>query len=170
MTTTPVAQDTFVQQHTLYGARPNRLDIHRLGDHYVGLFREPFDRVAPLAGFQLRPANDDHTIWTFNDPENGMEGRLLNVAGFLMGQHVQLSADGLAYLVRDHGRMLALHLPPHPKRLKLTEANYKVVQAKEGQPLYPDAWPKGLVVRVIRSWLYRVAILDEKYLLARLTV
>jgi hypothetical protein len=154
----------------LYGASPNRLDIHRLEDHYIGLFREPFERISPLSGLQLRPGNDDHTIWTFTDAESGLEGRMLNVAGFLMDSQVQLSADGLAYLLRDRGRMLALHLPAHPRRLKLTEANYKVVQAKEGKPLYPESWPKGLVVRVIRTWLYRVAILDEKYLLARLTV
>lgn len=164
------APETFVQPHTLYGAQPNRLDVHRLEEHYVGVFREPFERIAPMGGLRMRPANDDHTIWTFTDPESGQEGRLLNVAGFLMDEQVQISADGLAYLVRDRGRLLALHLPPHPKRLKLTEANFKTVQAKDGKPLYPESWPKGLVVRVIRTWLYRVAILDEKYLLARLTV
>ena len=123
-----------------------------------------------LAGFRLRPATEDLTIWSFVDPESGAEGRLLNVAGFLQDPQVHLSADGIAYIVRDHGRLLALHLPPHPKRLKLTEANYKVVQAKDGQPLYPESWPKALVVRVIRSWLYRVVIIDEKYLLARLSM
>jgi hypothetical protein len=95
---------------------------------------------------------------------------LLSVAGFLQDTRVRLSAGGLAYILRDHGRLLALHLPPHPKRLKLTEANYKVVQPKDGQPLYPESWPKGLVVRVIRSWLHRVVIVDERYLLARLTL
>lgn len=170
MSSAPAAQEPFVQQHTLYGARPNRLDVHRFGDIYVGLFREPFDRVVSLEGFQLRPGNRDLTIWTFTDPETGMEGRLLDVAGHLISPQVQLSSEGLAYLVRDHGRLLALHLPPHPKRLKLTEANYKVVHPKEGKPLYPESWPKSLVVQVIRSWLYRVVILDEKYLLARLTV
>lgn len=169
MSTTNV-QEALVQQRMTYGARPNRLDIHRLGDHYIGLFREPFDRIVPLDGFHLRPGNEDLTIWTFTDAESGAEGRMLNVAGHLQDPQVRLSADGLAYLVRDHGRLLALHLPPRPKRLKLTEANYKVVQPKEGQPLFPESWPKGLVVRVIRSWLYRVVIVDEKYLLARLTI
>ena len=165
-------QESHLQQRMMYepAERPTRLDVHRMGDHLVGIFREPFDRIVTLAGFRLKPANADHTIWTFTDSETGLEGRLLDVAGWLQNDQVDLSTPGTAYLVRDHGRMLALHLPPSPKRLKLTEANYKTVQAKPGKPLYPDSWPKGLVVRVIRSWLYRVVIVDEKYLLARLTV
>jgi hypothetical protein len=166
------ASEAFVQQRRLIEPtdRPTRLDVHRLGDHLIGLFREPFDRIGTLAGFRLRPGNADLTVWNFVDPETGMDGRLLDVAGWLQDRQVALSAPGTAYLVREHGRLLALHLPPAPKRIKLTEANYKVVQAKPGQTLYPDSWPKGLVVRVIRSWLYRVIIVDEKYLLARLTM
>jgi hypothetical protein len=172
MNTAADAQESFVQQRMLYepADRPTRLDVHRLGDHLIGIFREQFDRIVTLAGFRLKPANADFTIWSFVDPDTGLEGRLLNVAGWLQDDHVALSTPGTAYLVRDAGRLLGLYLPPTPKRLKLTEANYKTVQAKPGHPLYPDTWPKGLVVRVIRSWLYRVVIVDEKYLLARLTV
>lgn len=149
--------------------RNNRLDIHRIGETHLGLFREPFDRVTTLAGFRLRPDSDDLTIWRFEEPDTGKEGRLLDVAAFLQEDHIVMSGGGLSYIVRDRGRLLALHLPPDPRRLKLTEANFKVVVPKSGTPLFPPTWPGGLVVRVIRSWLYRVVIVDEKYLLARLT-
>ncbi|MEE8554532.1 MAG: hypothetical protein V3T00_01635 [bacterium] len=151
-------------------ARNNRLDIHRIGDFYIGIFREPFDRVSSLTGFRLRPVNDDLTIWSFEDPETGKEGRLLDVPGFLQEDHVVMTGSGMTYMMRDRSRLLALHLPANPRRLKLTEANFKVVQPKEGVPLYPESWPNGLAIRVIRSWLYRVVIVDEKYLLSRLTL
>ena len=81
-----------------------------------------------------------------------------------------LSSLGMTYMVRDHVRMLALLLPPAPRKIKLTEANFKVVPRKDEAAKYPSEWPRGLLVRVIRNWLHNVIIVDEKYLLARLTL
>lgn len=147
--------------------RLNRLDVHAIGEGHLGLFREPFDRVAHIHGLRLWPL-DGLTIWAFEDPAGGVRGRLMDVVAHLQGGHITLSDTGLAYMVRDHGQMLALLLPPHPRRLKLTEANFKIVPHREERGYIPEAWPRGLVVRVIRSWLHSVVIVDEKYLLARL--
>ena len=149
--------------------RNNRLDIHRIGDIHLGIFREPFDRVIPLDGFQLRPLGSALTIWNFQHPATGAQGRLMDVAGFLQEDHVMLSDRGLAYMVREHGRMLALMLPRAPRKIKLTQANYKMVPHKDEEHMCPDNWPRGLVGRVIRNWMQVVVIVDEKYLLSRLT-
>lgn len=151
-------------------SRNNRLDIHRIGETHLGIFREPFDEVTHLEGFKLKPANSALTIWTFDDAKSGRRGRLLDVAAYLQEDHVMLSGLGMTYMVRDHGRMLALLLPPAPRKIKLTEANFKVVPRKDEAAKYPSEWPRGLLVRVIRNWLHNVIIVDEKYLLARLTL
>ncbi len=150
--------------------RNNRLDVHRIGVTHLGIFREPFDRVAYLSGFQLKPADADLTVWTFKDAATGMQGRLLDVAGYLQQDHMVLSSGGMTYMVRDHGRMLGLLLPADPRKIKLTQVNFTVLPQKNEAAAYPPHWPRGLVLRVIRNWLHNVVIIDEKYLLARLTL
>ncbi|MBI4081074.1 MAG: hypothetical protein HY423_00545 [Candidatus Lambdaproteobacteria bacterium] len=140
----------------------NRLDIYTVREVDVGLFREPFDQVIGLEGFQLRPRADSSIIWHFENPSMSERGLLLDVQGFLSETRAALSVKSLAYLAKRPGSTLALALPPDPRRIRLSRTRYREI---EGGLAYPAEWPKEMILQKIRFRLSRVLILDERFFL-----
>jgi len=151
----------------LYTQRRNLLDIHRVHDLHLGIYREPFDRVMELGGLELKPVNGAPEVWEFRDPASPLHGRLLNVEGFLHPDPVALTTRGRAYMVTRQDFTLALLLPGAPWRLQLARTRHKPV-ALEGALPYPGEWPRELVSRVIRARFRTIVILDEAYLLQQI--
>jgi hypothetical protein len=147
--------------------RKNLLDVYRLRGVYLGLFREAFDRVLELEGFELTPVAGAPEVWEFRNPEAGLRGRLLNVAGYLHPEPVRLSTRGRAYLITRQDFTLALQFPGLPWRLHLNRTRHKPV-ALEGRLPYPDDWPRELVMRAIRVRFRTIVILDEAFLLQQI--
>ena len=153
------------------GAKPlvsmdqkNRLDLHQIDHVHVGIFRESFERVAPLNGYVLQPLPDVSCTWEFRSSEGSERGRLLDVAGYLADSRVALSARGLLYMTTRQGFTLALLFPAGPRRLRLSEARYKVVGGDPAS-LAPAGWPEAPITRVIQVRWRKVLLLDEKFLL-----
>jgi hypothetical protein len=142
----------------------NRLDIFTVRGVDVGLFREPFDQVIGLEGFQLRPRADSSIIWHFESAGRSERGLLLDVRGYLSETRAALSAKSLAYLVKRPGATLALALPPDPRRIRLSLTRYREIE-REGDLVYPAEWPKAMILQKIRFRLTRVLILDERFFL-----
>ena len=151
----------------MYTQHKNLLDIYRVHGLHLGLFREPFDRVLELKGFQLRPVQGAPEVWEFRDPASGLHGRLLNVEGYLHPDPVALTTRGRAYLVTRQDFTLALLMPGAPRRLQLSRTRHKPVALETGLP-YPGEWPREVVTRVIRARFRTIVILDEAYLLQQI--
>jgi len=142
-----------------------RLDVHRIGGVYVGIFREPFERVLLLQGFVLRPAGEQAWLWEYKNTDSGERGRLLDVAAYLGEAHVALSSKGVAYTTTRQGHPVALLFPGAPRRMRLNRDKYKVLHG-EDQPAVPDEWASDLILRVIQHRFRKIVILDEKHLLS----
>jgi len=144
----------------------NRLDIYTIDNIRVGIFREPFDRVRELNGFLIQPVEGNPVCWDFTLDESGQRGRMLDVPGLLHGDHVTLSAGGLAYLITRQGFTLALLFPKGPRRVKLNQVRFRNVE--EGKYEYPAAWPREMISRVIRYRFKNVVLINEAFLLAQI--
>ena len=107
--------------------RKNLLDIYPVGPGYVGIFRDPFEKVMELDGFELTPTENASEIWEFAHRDSGVKGRLLNVEGFLGNEPMSLTTRGRAYMITRQNFTLALLFPGSHRRLKLSEARFKVV-------------------------------------------
>jgi hypothetical protein len=151
----------------LYTQRKNELDVYRVHEVYLGVFREAFDRVAELQGFELSPVPGAPEVWEFRDPGSLARGRLLNVEGHLHPDPVSLNTRGRAYMITRQSFTLGLLFPGAPWRVRLSRTRHKAV-ALEGRMPYPDAWPRELVARAIRLRWRTVVILDESYLLQQI--
>ncbi len=151
----------------MYVQRKSLLDVFQFHDHHLGLFRESFDRVVELAGFELTPVEGVAEVWNFRGPRSGQRGRLIDVSGFLFEVPVALTTRGRAYMITRQDFTLALLLPGAPQRLKLTDIKYSVVQPRRRRP-YPEQWPAELVTRVIRYRWHNIVILNEAYLLRQI--
>ena len=151
----------------MYTQRHNLLDIYPVHGCWLGIFREAFDRVLELRGFQLTPVPDVPEVWNFRVPEPALRGRLLDIAAFLRPDPVALTTKGRTYLITRQDYTLALLLPGAPWRLNLSRTRHKPV-ALDGRLPYPDTWPRELVTRVIRARFRTVVILDEAFLLQQI--
>lgn len=151
----------------MYAQRKSLLDVFPFDPFHLGVYRESFDRVAELAGFELTPVEGATEMWNFRNLKSGQRGRLLDVAGFLSDAPVALSTRGRAYMVTRQDFTLALLFPGAPWRIKLSQAKYKVVTAAT-RPQCPNAWPEKLVTRVIRFRFRNIVIVDEEFLLQQI--
>ena len=142
----------------------NRLDVYNIQSVNVAIFREAFDRVVELTGFQLQPVKDSTYIWDFQHPETLSRGRLLHVEGFLREGLISMSNRGTAYLVTRQEYSLALVFPTAPRGMRLNKTSFKVI-SKEDRKAYPSGWPERAVAQVIRSRFRKFVILDEAFLL-----
>ena len=133
----------------------------------LGVFRDRFDRVVELQGFELTPVEGASEVWNFRNPLSGQRGRLLNVKGYLDDAPISLTTRGRAYMITRQDYTLALLFPGAPRRIKLNQARYKVLDVN-AKPRYPRHWPTGLVTRVIRMRLRNIIILDESFLLRQI--
>ena len=152
----------------LYKQRKNLLDIYQVGANRVGIFRESFERVMELDGFELTPSGDVHEIWNFTNETSGLRGRLINVDGYLADSPLTLSTQGRAYLVTRQEFTLGLFFPGAPKRLKLSEIRYRVLPDKEQRAALPLLWPVDAVDRVIRHRFRNIIILEDGYFLEQI--
>ena len=144
-----------------------RLDIHQIQTANLGIFRESFDRVAELPSLNLRPVEESICIWEFDCPQTGERGRLMDVDGFLSNGRVSLSVAGMAYLITRQGFTLALLFPAHPRRVRLTETNYKILP-NEDRNAMPPHLPRDLISQVIRHRFRKILIVDQTYLLSKI--
>jgi hypothetical protein len=151
----------------LLAQRKNLLDVYLVHGVYLGIFREAFDRVMELEGFELTPVAQAPEVWEFSNPGAALRGRLLNIAAYLHPGPVALTTRGRAYLITRQNFTLALLLPGSPWRLHLNRTRYKPV-ALDGRLPYPEDWPRELVSQVIRTRFRTVAILDEAFLLQQI--
>jgi len=149
--------------------RKNVLDVYRLAFGQFGVYRETFDKVTELDGFELTPVKDASEVWEFRNPLTGQRGRLLNVDGYLSENPVALNTQGRAYMITRQDFTLALLFPGRPQRLRLNQTRYKVLDPeKTRRPLFPDDWPREAIGKVIRIRLRKILILEEGFLLKRI--
>jgi hypothetical protein len=151
----------------LYTQRKNLLDVYRVHGVHLGVFREAFDRVVELEGFELTPAAGAPEVWEFRNPAAALRGRLLNVPGYLHPDPVALTTKGRAYLITRQDFTLALLFPGAPWRVALNRTRHKAV-ALDGRLPYPGEWPREMVTRVIRARFRTIVILDESFLLQQI--
>ena len=151
----------------MYTQRKNLLDVYAIHGHYLGVFREAFDRVMELEGFELAPVNGAPEVWEFRNPETGQRGRLLNVSGYLHPDPVALTTKGRTYMITRQDFTLALLFPGAPWRLRLNQTRHKPV-ALDGRLPYPAEWPREMVTRVIRARFRNIVILNEPFLLEQI--
>ncbi len=144
--------------------RKNRLDVHQIDTTNLAVYRDSFDRVMELSGFQLKPVPGTNFVWEFQHPPTSERGRLLHVEGYLRDGNVSMSVNGIAYMITRQDYTLALVFPTSPRTVWLTESNHKVLP-KDGQKAYPATWPKELVAKIIRFRFRKLVIIDESYLL-----
>ena len=145
----------------------NKIDIHQIQSVNLGIIRTPFDRVMEVSGFSVRPVEGDASVWDFHHTASGEKGRLLHMEGFLGKRPVAVNGRGQAYLITRQGFTLALMFPSAPRRMKLNQANFKVLPPIAGKH-YPQAWPAEMVSKVIRSRFRTIVLLDEAYLLKKI--
>ena len=145
----------------------NRLDIYKINDVRLGVFREPFDRVGELAGYSVRAVADNPTCWEFSNKETNEHGRLLDVTGLLCGKHVKLTSKGMAYMVTRQGFTLALLFPGAPRKIRLNAVRFSILK-EEKNFAYPQDWPREMIARVIKVRFRHVVIINEKYLLSQI--
>lgn len=149
--------------------RKNLLDVFRLTAGYIGVYRETFDRVTELDGFELTPVGDTSDTWEFRNPMTGQRGRLLDVDGHLSDDPIAINTRGRAYMITRQDFTLALLFPGNPQRIRLNESRYKVLHPEASRrPLFPPEWPEGLVAKVIRMRLRKILILEEIFLLKQI--
>jgi hypothetical protein len=151
----------------LQAQRKNLLDVYRVHGVHLGVYREAFDRVMELQGFELVPLAEAPEVWGFRNAAAALRGRLLNVAAYLHAGPVALTTRGRAYLITRQDFTLALLFPGAPWRVNLNRARHKPV-ALEGHLPYPESWPRELVTRVIRTRFRNVVILNEAFLLQQI--
>lgn len=151
----------------MYTQRKNVLDVYRVHGHNLGVFREAFDRVMELEGFELMPVAGAPEVWEFRNLASGQRGRLLNVAAFLHPDPVALTTRGRTYMITRQDFTLALLFPGASWRLRLNQTRHKTL-ALDGRPLFPDQWPRELVSRVIRARFRTIVILNESFLLQQI--
>ena len=152
----------------LYKQRKNLLDVYQVGANRVGIFRESFERVMELDGFELTPSGEVHEIWDFTNSISGLRGRLINVEGYLGDSTLTLTTQGRAYLVTRQEFTLGLLFPSAPRRLKLSEIRYRVLPDKEQRAALPLLWPVGAVDRVIRHRFRNIIILEDGFFLEQI--
>lgn len=143
------------------------LDVYRVHGHHLAVFREAFDRVLELQGFELTPVNGTPEVWEFRSAEASLRGRLLDVTAYLHSEPVALTTKGRTYMITRQEFTLALLLPGAPWRLRLNQTRHKPVPL-EGRLPYPEQWPQELVSRVIRTRFRNVIILNEAFLLEQI--
>ena len=151
----------------MYSQRKNILDIHRVHGYRLGVFRDAFERVVELKGFQLTPVNGAPEIWNFNSAESGLRGRLLDVVSYLAPEPVSLNTEGRAYMITRQDYTLALVFPGAPTRLRLNEVRHTVVDLQRKQP-FPAHWPREMVGSVIRYRLRNTILLNDAFLLEQI--
>ena len=147
--------------------RKTRLDVHQIQAVNLGMFRSAFDRIVELSGFQMQPGDNTGCVWNFQHPESGERGRLLHVEGYLGKGGINISVNGMAYLITRQHFTLALAFPSAPRTMWLTDSNHKVLP-NGGEKQFPAEWPKEMIKRVIRSRFRKVVIIDESYLLQKI--
>lgn len=157
--------DSNPRESILYTQRKNLLDIYPIGNHHVGLFRDPFERVMELEGFELTPTQQASEVWEFRHLASGLRGRLLNVESYLEDRPLSLTVKGRTYMITRQDFTLALLLPGRPRRIKLSETRYKVVSGRNSRNPFPVNWPEDAVNRVIRHRFRTITILEEGFLL-----
>jgi len=118
---------------------------------------------------ELSPTSRSPVVWSYRDPKDGGQGRLLNVAGWLNGGMVSVSARGTLYLRKGGQAALALYLPESPKRIALGKKPPQVL-SPEGrkEPLFPPRWPKNVVRQAIGHRFRTIVLLDEDLLFEEL--
>lgn len=151
----------------MYSQRKNILDIYRVHGHRLGVFRDAFERVMELRGFELTPVNGAPEIWNFRSAESGLRGRLLDVASYLDPEPVSLNTTGRAYMITRQDYTLALLFPGAPSRMRLNETRHTVVPP-ERMPSLPALWPREMIARVIRTRFRNTVILNEAFLLEQI--
>ena len=151
----------------LIARRNNLLDIYRVDDNRLGIFREPFERVMEFKGFEISQVEGATEVWNFRNSASGQKGRLLNVNGFLNEALNSISTQGRAYMITRQEFTLALFFPGKPRRIKLNQSRYKTVPIEEKKPI-PPHWPREMVTRVIRLRFSNIFILDESFLLQQI--
>lgn len=147
--------------------RKSRLDVHHVQSTYIGIYREPFDKVMEISGFRLKPVERSNCVWEFHHPGSNERGRLLHVEGFLTEELVSMSVKGTAYMVTRQDYTLALLFSSPARAMWLSQSNYKVLP-KDGAGICPEEWPREMVARVIRSRFRTVLVLDEAFLLEKI--
>lgn len=152
----------------LYKQRKNLLDIYQVGANRVGIFRESFEQVMKLDGFELTPSGEVHEIWNFTNSISGLRGRLINVDGYLGDSPLTLTTRGRAYLVTRQDFTLGLLFPEAPRHLKLSEIRYRVLPDKEQRAALPLLWPVDAVDRVIRHRFRNIIILEDGFFLEQI--
>ena len=152
---------------TLYSQRKNLLDIYQSQDFYLGIHREPFYRVASLTGLELRPVEGTSEVWQFRQPSGGLQGRLIDVTGYLHDKPIEFGGDGKTYMVTRQDFTLALLFSGNPWRINLNEVRYKELELNPGK-FFPSDWPAGLVSRVIRHKWRNILVLNESFLLKQI--
>ncbi len=145
-----------------------KLALHRAGALWIGLERERFDAELQPSRLELIPEKRSPVVWQYRSDE-GETGRLLNVLGWLEGGMVSVSTRGTLYRKRGERGPLALFLPEAPKPLDLGAKPPKTLSPDgRKKPLYPAAWPKQAVQRVIRHRFRTIVVLDADTLLNEL--
>ena len=147
--------------------RKNILDIFHLGPHQVGIFREPFDLVETLTGYELTPVDGQPEQWTFRNPQTGRRGRMLDMGGFLSQEPIALNTEARAYLITRQDFTLALIFPGKPRRIHLNQSRYTVLEKPE-KAGFPSHWPPDMFGRVIRMRFKNIALLNEAFLLEQI--
>jgi len=143
--------------------------LHRAGSVWIGLNPDRFDRRRPSRGLELSPTPRSPIVWRYRDPDDGSQGRLLNVVGWLNGGMVSVSTRGTLYLHQGGGTDLALYLPEAPKDIELGPKPPKVLSPQgRKKPRVPPQWPKEAVPQVIRHRFRTILLLNEDLLLDEL--
>jgi hypothetical protein len=144
------------------------VDVFTEDDGHLALPVEPFRRILRPTGCRLDPIDGFPVVWRFTEGQGGQSGVVLNVLGFLNGGAMSISSRGWLYETERDGHPVALFLPGGPKRMRLSETRYKVLTAEAGgAPLFPAAWPKEAVLRVIRVRFRTIIVLNAEFLLAQ---
>jgi hypothetical protein len=144
------------------------VDVFTDDDGHLALPVEPFRRIFRPTGCRLDPIEGFPVVWQFTEGKGGRSGVVLNVLGFLNGGAMSISSRGWLYETERDGRQVALFLPGSPKRMRLSETRYKVLAPEPaGAPLFPAAWPKEAVLRVIRARFRTIVVLNAEFLLAQ---
>jgi hypothetical protein len=151
----------------VHAQRKSQLDIFPFTPYYLGIYRDPFDRVVELGGVELTPGEGAGEVWEFRNLKTGQRGRLLDVSGFLSDGPMALSTKGRAYTVTRQDFSLALLFPGAPRRIRMNSARFRVLEGDK-RPALPAHWPGEMITRVIRVRYRTIVILDEVFLLRQI--
>ena len=106
-------------------------------------------------------------MWKFRDGD--LNGRVLNVVGWLEGGMVSMSTNGTLYLAGSGESTKALYMPGHGQHVDLGSKPPRTLPANgRKKPLFPDAWPRSAIRQVIRRRLKTIVVLSQEALFSEL--